>query len=179
VGVGVSRLEYPPVSTLEIELHETAGDDPLDLVERLARAQAWPWQREAEDEIAVEIAGQWCAYKLWFAWHAELGVLQLTCGLDLKVPQRRLGALHTLLALANEKLWIGHFELWLEQRLPVFRQAQLFREGQQASAELIEDLIDIAMAECERFYPAFSFVIGGRTPRDALTAAMLETEGEA
>ncbi|MGI9452435.1 MAG: YbjN domain-containing protein, partial [Geminicoccaceae bacterium] len=48
------------------------------------------------------------------------------------------------------------------------------------SGELMEDLIDIAVAECERFYPAFQFVIwGGKPPVEALTAAMLETEGEA
>ena len=53
-------------------------------------------------------------------------------------------------------------------------------KGISVSGELMEDLVDIAVTECERFYPAFQFVIwGGKSPLEALTAAMLETEGEA
>ena len=56
----------------------------------------------------------------------------------------------------------------------------LLREGVGVSSELLEDLVDIAVTECERFYPAFQFVIwGGKSATEALTAAMLETEGEA
>ena len=41
-------------------------------------------------------------------------------------------------------------------------------------------LVDIALSECERFYPAFQFVIwGGKPPNDAVQAALLETVGEA
>jgi len=37
-----------------------------------------------------------------------------------------------------------------------------------------------AVGECDRFYPAFQFVIwGGRNPEDALAASLLETQGEA
>jgi hypothetical protein len=41
-------------------------------------------------------------------------------------------------------------------------------------------MVDIAITECERFYPAFQFVLwGGKTPAEALTASMLECVGEA
>ena len=41
-------------------------------------------------------------------------------------------------------------------------------------------MVDIAITECERFYPAFQFVLwGGKSPVDALQAAMLECVGEA
>ncbi|HFD15346.1 MAG TPA: hypothetical protein ENJ38_03460, partial [Rhodospirillales bacterium] len=100
--------------------------------------------------------------------------------LDLKVPVAKKRPIHSLLALANEKLWLGHFELWSEEQLPVFRHSVLFREGVTASRELIEDLVEIALNECDRFYPAFQFVIwGGKAPEEALMAALLETEGEA
>ena len=49
-----------------------------------------------------------------------------------------------------------------------------------ASAESLEDLVDIALTECERFFPAFQFVLwGGKSPADALAAAMLDCVGEA
>jgi len=154
--------------------------DPLDLVEQLAAGQDWPYHRHGEDELVAEVSGQWCGYKLWFGWHRELGVLQIACILDLKVPSKKRRAVHTLLALANEKLWLGHFELWSEERRPAFRHTLVFRDGMFATGEFLADLVDIATGECDRFYPAFQFVIwGGRSPEEALMAALLETEGEA
>jgi hypothetical protein len=41
-------------------------------------------------------------------------------------------------------------------------------------------MVDIAITECERFFPAFQFVLwGGKKPAEALAAAMLECAGEA
>ena len=49
-----------------------------------------------------------------------------------------------------------------------------------ASAESLEDMVDIALTECARFFPAFQFVLwGGKSPADALAAAMLDCIGEA
>jgi hypothetical protein len=64
--------------------------------------------------------------------------------------------------------------------VPVFRHAVLLRGAPGASAESLEDLVDIALNECERFFPAFQFVLwGGKGPKDALDAAMLDCVGEA
>ena len=162
--------------------HETseASANPLDVVEQLAVANDWPFHRQSEEELAAEISGHWCHYKIWFAWHPDLGVMHLSCALDMKVPAKKRTPVYALLAMANEKLWLGHFDLWSDEGLPVFRHSVLFREEAAASVELMEDLVDIAVTECDRFYPAFQFVIwGGKDPVEAITAAMLETEGEA
>ena len=75
---------------------------------------------------------------------------------------------------------VGHFDLWSEDGQPVFRHANLLRGSPGASVEQLEDLLDIALTECERFYPAFQFVIwAGKTPEEAIEAAILETAGEA
>ena len=143
-------------------------------------SQEWPHHRQSEDELAAEIEGQWCHYRLWFAWHADMGVMHVSCALDMKVPRKKRQGLFHLIAVANEKLWLGHFELWPEQQLPVFRHSCLFRAGSVASSGLVEDLVEIAVSECDRFYPAFQFFIwGGHEPEAAITAALLETEGEA
>ena len=40
--------------------------------------------------------------------------------------------------------------------------------------------MNIALSECERFFPAFQFVIwGGKGASEALDASMFETMGEA
>jgi hypothetical protein len=175
---GAANKECAMVS-LRTEMEEIIGN-PLDLVEQVALANEWPFHRQTEDELAAEISGHWCQYRLWFCWHPDLGVMHLSCALEMKVPAAKKLDIYALLAMANEKLWLGHFDLWSDENLPVFRHALLLRDGVGVSGELMEDLIDIAVAECERFYPAFQFVIwGGKPPVEALTAAMLETEGEA
>ena len=89
-------------------------------------------------------------------------------------------ALYELLAKANERLWVGHFGMDEETGMPVYRQTVLLRGTPSASAESVEDMVDIAITECERFFPAFQFVLwGGKSADEALDAAMLECAGEA
>ena len=84
------------------------------------------------------------------------------------------------MAHVNERIWLGHFGMWEDEGLPMYRHAMPLRGTQGPTAEQLEDLLDTAVYECERFYPAFQFVIwGGKTAAEAITAAMIETAGEA
>ena len=97
----------------------------------------------------------------------------------MRIPDGKASPVHGLLANINERLLIGHFELWSEDGMPVFRHAVLSREAG-ADLEILEAIVDIALSECERYYPAFQFVVwGGRKPDEALSMAVLETVGEA
>jgi hypothetical protein len=159
--------------------YDTAAN-PLDIMEQIVTANDWAFDRRSESEMAAEAPGRWCDYGLYFNWSGDISAMQFTCAFDLKVPEKRRGALYELLALANERLWIGHFGLESADGMPVFRHAVLLRGAPGASAESLEDMIDIAITECERFFPAFQFVLwGGKGPVDALQAAMLECAGEA
>ena len=96
------------------------------------------------------------------------------------VAQEKRRAINDLLSLINERMWFGHFELCSEAGTPMFRHTMLTRGWHGVNAEQLEDLVDIAVAECERFYPAFQFVLwGGKSPADALEAAMVDPAGEA
>jgi hypothetical protein len=154
--------------------------NPLDLVEQIAMANDWAFDRRNPEEMAAEAPGKWCDYGLYFSWSHEISAMHFTCAFDIKVPPGRNGTLYELLAMANEKLWIGHFGLDNDDGTLVFRHAVLLRGAPGASAESLEDMVDIAMTECERFFPAFQLVLwGGKTPADALQAAMLDCVGEA
>ena len=167
------------ISVSLAEVHSPTGN-PIDLVEEIVVANDWAHDRASEEEMIVEISGRWCDYRLYFLWQEELSALHFSCGFDMKVPKRRRGSLYELLALANERLWLGHFDLAAGESSPAFRYAVLLRGSGMASAEQVEDLVDIAITECERFYPAFQMVIwGGKSPADAMEAAMIEPIGEA
>ena len=166
-----------PILSLEAT---AATANPIDLVEEIVQANDWAHDRASDAELVVEISGRWCDYRLLFLWQREINALHFTCGFEMKVPKPRRAAIFELLAVVNERLWLGHFDLASEDLSPSFRQGVLLRGATGASVEQIEDLVDIAVSECERFYPAFQLVVwGGKTPDDAIAAAMLDPMGEA
>jgi hypothetical protein len=154
--------------------------NPLDIMEQIATANEWAFDRRNNEEMAAQAPGKWCDYGLYFSWSQEISAMHFTCSFDLKVPASQRAAIYELLALANEKLWIGHFGMDSDDGTPVFRHAVLLRGAPGASSESLEDMVDIAITECERFFPAFQLVLwGGKSPSDALAASMLECVGEA
>ncbi|MFN9094218.1 MAG: YbjN domain-containing protein [Alphaproteobacteria bacterium] len=154
--------------------------NPLDVLEQIIAGNEWVVERRSDEEMAAEAPGKWCDYGLHFSWSSEMSAMAFTCAFDLKVPAARREKLYELLALANDRLWIGHFGIESEEGVPVFRHSVLLRGAQGASAESLEDMVDIALTEGERFFPAFQFVLwGGKSPADALAAAMLDCVGEA
>jgi hypothetical protein len=171
--------EDDEMSALSVDRSDAHGN-PIDLLEELAHAKEWRGERTTDNEMAVQLAGGWCDYRMLFAWHEDLSAVYFSCLFDLRIPVRKRTAALELLALVNERLWLGHFELGSEDLLPIYRHTVLLRGAESRSVELLEELVDIALTECERFYPAFQFMLwGGHTPQAALDAAMLETVGEA
>lgn len=152
---------------------------PLDIVEETIALRDWALERTARDELLAEVTGRWCDYHLAFHWTDDLGALQMTCAFDMRTPRERRERVHELLALLNDRLGIGHFDVGAVDGLPAYRHALLLR-GCALSAEQIEDMLDIALHEIDRFYPAFQFVVwGDRSPSDAMATVIFETVGEA
>ena len=51
--------------------------------------------------------------------------------------------------------------------------------GERPTLPQAASMIDAAVEAADRFYPAFDFLLKGRSPDDAMTACMFETVGEA
>lgn len=154
--------------------------NPLDLLEELVGANDWAFDRASTDELAVEITGRWCDYRLYFLWQEDLGALHFSCLLESRVPAEKRREVSLLLALLNEKMWLGHFDLSSDDGTPMFRHTLLVRGAGGVSVEQMEDLVEVALGESERFFPAFQFVIwGGKTAEEAVAASLLDVEGEA
>ena len=154
--------------------------NPIDLLEELVNANDWSFERYNESELLVNIVGKWCDYHLCFIWKDEVAAIFFSCHIDQKVPSEKRAVVTDLLAAVNEKLWLGHFDLFSDEGALVFRHTVPLRGLPGASVEQLEDLVDTAVEECERFYPAVQLVVwGGQSPSDALNVALLETAGEA
>jgi hypothetical protein len=154
--------------------------NPLDVVERLAAGHDWSFERSSEDEITILVAGKWSDYQVSYTWMHDIEALHLACAFDLRVPDRRRTDVQQLISLINEQMWVGHFDLWTNEGMVMFRHALVLSGGVEASGKQCEALLDNALEACERYFSAFQFVVwAGKPAREALNAAMFETSGEA
>ena len=82
--------------------------------------------------------------------------------------------------LINQRVWLGHFEVWVDEGDIIFRHAMSLPDGERPSLAQTASMIDAALEAADRFYPAFDFLFdGGKTPEEAMTACMFETVGQA
>lgn len=154
--------------------------NPLDRLEKIVTANQWLFERNSDDEMVLSIGGVQTQYHMWFGWHDQIGALELRSAIDVTVPERRYAELAEVLARINTELWIGHFEYNPDEPGIVFRHTLLSGGAGGLQASELETLVSVALASCERCYPAFMLMLwGGRKPADAVAAAMLETIGEA
>jgi hypothetical protein len=166
------------MSIIEIVPEDTSN--ALEVVERMAATNSWPFERTGEDEITLNVTSRWTNYQISFTWMSELEALHLACAFEMKVPEPRLNEVQALIALINEQMWIGHFEVWLQDGVVMFRHALVLAGGVTASDRQCEAVLGSALDSCERYFPAFQFVIwAGKTAREAMDSAMFETSGEA
>jgi hypothetical protein len=161
--------------------HDRDDAAPIDMLERYYAAHGWTFERD-EDEIVAKVKGSWTEYELRAIWREDDSVLQFLAFPDVRVADHSRPAVYEAIGLVNEQLWLGHFELWSSSGILLFRHAALLTgdDGPSLSLDAAEVLVESAVDECERFYPVFQFVLwGGKSPKDALAAALIETQGEA
>lgn len=155
---------------------------PIEVLEQYFEARGWAHERSGDGEIVASATGSWAQYELRGVWRPEDQVLQFLAFPDIKVAAEKRTAIFESLALINEQLWLGHFEMWSGSGLIVFRHATILdsRDGEALTLDQAEAIAEAALEECERFYPVFQFVLwGGKSPGEAISAALIETHGEA
>ena len=163
-----------------IELEIAREIHPVDVIEQVAHSNDWAFERTGDDEISISVAGSWTDYHVSFSWMEDFEALHLACAFDLKVPNRRHAEVQRLIALINEQLWVGHFDLWPQDGLVMYRHALVLAGGVEASGTQCQAMLSGALEACEGYFPAFQFVVwAGKPAREALDAAMFETSGEA
>jgi hypothetical protein len=160
---------------------ESADDAaPVEMLAALFEAHGWEFEQVSEDEVSVEIPGSWTTYQLRAIWRREDHVLQLLCLPEIRVGDEKRRVAYELLALINEQLWLGHFDIWSQGGMLLYRHGLMLGDEGLLSVDMAQLAIDTAVAECDRFYPAFQFVMwGDKNPREALDAALVDAAGEA
>ena len=154
--------------------------NPIDIVEDVIHGKKWSFSRSDDYELVAEIKSQLCQYRLYFTWSEQIRAISFTVTFDIKFPQSKYRSAHELLALINEKLWIGHFDITKKNGIPAYRHTVLSLPENEMLQYQLEDLIDIAIYECEKYYPAFQLVLfDDSLPSRALSVSTFHTIGSA
>ncbi|MCO5162909.1 MAG: YbjN domain-containing protein [Mesorhizobium sp.] len=166
------------MSLLELDL--ARNPHPVDMIEQVAHANDWAFERTGDDEIAIAVAGNWTDYHVSFSWMEDFEALHLACAFDIKVPENRVLEVMRLLSIINEQMLFGHFDLWEQEGAIMFRQALLLCGGAEPTSQQVEVLLNSALEACETYFQAFQFVVWSGTPaREALNSVLFETQGSA
>ena len=95
-------------------------------------------------------------------------------------PNSKLFQAYELISLINEKLWIGHFDITSKNGIPAFRHTLLSNNSIETLHKKFEDLVDIGIYECEKFYPSFQQVLfDDIPPKEAIKFSNFEIIGRA
>lgn len=155
-------------------------NNPLEWIEAIAEQNNWPLEKHSDTEFSFDCEGRWGNFTLSFMWQEEFQAMQFCCASNLAVPALHFSQIKKLLFKVNHKMWLGHFDVSDSENTIIFRHTSLMRGLTYAGQEHIEDLIDIALTEFDRFYPAFKMQVTTReVANDLMNTALFETVGEA
>src|SRR3546814_17151773 len=134
---------------------------PIDMLAAYFDAHGWPFEHASEDEIVATTQGSWAQYELRAIWREQDQVLQLLALPDIRVSDEKRATISETLGLINEQLWLGHFELWSNSGLVLFRHGALLGSGATFRLAHTQTLLQTALDACDRFFPWFQFVLWG------------------
>ena len=168
------------MKTVQDQIERDDEAAPIEMLASLFEARGWQYEFSGEDEVTADIQGSWAGYQLQAVWRVEDHVLQLLCLPEIRVPADKRAAVHEALALINEQLWLGHFDMWSNGGVVLYRHGLLLGDEGLLSPSQAQLAVEAAVEECDRFYPVFQFILwGDKTPTEALAAAMVDAMGEA
>ncbi|MFZ4761949.1 MAG: YbjN domain-containing protein [Alphaproteobacteria bacterium] len=153
--------------------------EPINILEHIAQINGWVFERDNEEEATIALKGRWSDYSLHFSWHGETRSLQLACHME-KLKLESDSRLFFTLNDMNQRVWMGHFEMDDEGGI-IFRHTQYIGSIPSSSMqEILAIVIEAAVNEANRFYPALNFLEQEKEASDEdLAIALLDVMGQA
>ena len=152
----------------------------LDLIEDYLETNSWIHEREEDEAVQCIVPSRWGEMGGLFALRMEPPAVHFSVTLDVKPQIGKRAQIAELVMMMNERLWLGHFDYWIEEGVIIFRHAIPMLERDCPSGGEVRSLMAAAVDAIDRFVPAFNFVVwAGKAPREAIDAALFETQGEA
>ncbi len=162
------------------------AENPLDAVERFLIGIDQPGQRLTDNELAVAVRGERCAYHAMFSHDRRNRILMVVLSFEIGLHQHDVDAnnphmtqMYRLLAECNRYNRMGHFELWPDEHAIVWRYSVPCPDFT-LTDQSIDFMLHTGKHTCDKFFPAFAQVLwGGRNANDLLQITLAEPWGNA
>lgn len=169
-----------------VDLYDEVSN-PLDAIEDVMLHNDWTFERPFNDQMSVTVSGKTTTFHMAFVWQEDFSALQFCCAPDITIHPSKMDEAAKILNQINSTLWLGHFDVRTKSlsdndkttNVPCFRHTSLFRGMNETSGMAhMEDLIDIAIAECERYAVTFELLSTTHSQKKAdITLAMMDVVG--
>jgi len=154
--------------------------NPIDLLEDMVLSYNWPYNRTDKNTLFAEAKGNWCNYHLTLAWSQDRKLLQYSWTYNIKITFEKYTLVYPLINKINLNMPAGHIEFWEDEGVIMYRNSEKTKELKSFDIEEIDFILTSCLIECDKYYPAFQFVLwGNKSPDQALEASLLDTQGEA
>lgn len=158
--------------------------NPITVVSGYFEEQCWPFERFGDNEVLLDIAGDWCRYRFYFSWLPERQFFYVTARVDMLLPdvpeQQARDRYSFLLQELNAALRLGHVDMSPEDQRPVWRFMLPLRGSGPLTLGQLADILEEGLQECDKIYPAFQlFVWGGYGADEAVSSVMFPVAGSA
>ncbi|MEM7663018.1 MAG: YbjN domain-containing protein [Pseudomonadota bacterium] len=165
------------LSTLTFETDE---NETVEAIEQALAHTDWDYERDESGGVQCIAATRWGEIGALFAVREEPAALHFSMTLDVKPQAAKQSVIGELILAINERLWLGHFDYWVDDHVILFRHTIPLGGRSAPSPTEVHAVMSAGLEAVERFVPAFNFVIwAGKSPAEALAAVMFETDGEA
>ncbi|MCY4006984.1 MAG: YbjN domain-containing protein [Rhodobacteraceae bacterium] len=152
---------------------------PVDLAQAVAIESGWPFRRDEEDQLLIEYEGNWRIYSLSVSLLEDMEILLVRAGFSFKLNEDNSAPVLQVVNYANQICPVGAFTLHCSEESMVFGTGQTITGEGHLTSQQLTRLIEICIAQCERFYPAFqAAILGVGDVQSAIEAAVLEPIGE-
>ncbi|MDR2107125.1 MAG: YbjN domain-containing protein [Holosporaceae bacterium] len=155
--------------------------NPIDITETLAAKMNLNFSRVDDNEISVQLKNEAPRYILSVILRSDCDIIYFSCDMNLYVAKERYASVTEAIVKANEKIWVGHFDLISSAANRIVYSLTIpFVSSFSADEEVMESLIQLVTDECNRFYPYFAMIIECKEPFDfPINTLFLESAGEA
>jgi hypothetical protein len=154
--------------------------NPIDITETLATRMDLNFNRVDSNEISILLKEGIPEYILSVLFKVDCEIVYFACDMNLLVAENKRMMVVDAIAKANERIWVGHFDLLSVENRIVYSLTIPFVSSFIMDEAMMESIIQLVIDECNRFYHYFALIIESKKAPDlTFNALFLETAGEA
>jgi hypothetical protein len=162
------------------EGEEKLGINPIDITETLAAKMDLNFSRIDDNEISIQLKSKSPEYILSVIFKSDYEIIYFSCDMNLHVRKEKYSAITDAIVKANERIWVGHFDLISIDNRIVYSLTIPFVSSFLADEGVMESIMQLITDECDRFYYYFSMIIESKESVDFhISSLFLEPAGEA